>query len=612
MISQKKSACFLKIIAVVVLMLLCAGHSYAVERWLVIVWDDSAEGMARFEAFCMDRGMTSADVLEINGYFGGELPARGRELLVPGSRDAFFFTWLEIQNRTGGEGPIFAITPRYTPAEIPEPDSELEAYVAVEPEIAELEIAEPEIENYLPDSEYEVSSQGLTGADIEAMFEQRREEHIPLVTIRPHGMPDDEPYLPETLEYVSAKMPETDELPEPYAAIEPEVAEPYTTEPEIEAMPEPESIELEVAELEIAEPEIENYLPEYEYETPPQGLTGADIEAIFEQMREEHVPLVTIRPHGMPDDEPDLPEAPEILEETEEAEAAEEPEEERMEEVPAEILEAGELSEAYAVAELDATEPEIIALDIVEPENNEPEFVEAENIESEIEVLPESEEYAVYDPYDDDYDDEFEYGLASLSAADIEAMFEQMRQEHVPLVTITPHDVDYVVARAQAAAAQPPVPQPTVPDLPVPQVREPPVTPPTVEEARGRMIWPVNGRVTSGFGRRGRRYHHGIDIPMPAGTPILAALDGVVIASAAAGDRGFRGYGNTVVIDHGNGIVTLYAHNSRNKVTRGQRVRQGEVVALVGRTGRATTNHLHFEVRINGRPVDPIPFLVPR
>jgi len=188
-----------------------------------------------------------------------------------------------------------------------------------------------------------------------------------------------------------------------------------------------------------------------------------------------------------------------------------------------------------------------------------------------------------------------------------------MREEHVPLVTIEPHDAAYIIARAQeAAAAQPPIPQPPIPQPPVPQVPQPPVTPPTVDEVRGRMIWPVTGRVSSGFGRRGRRIHHGIDIPMPAGTPILVALDGVVVASAGPRDRGFRGYGNTVVIDHGNGIVTLYAHNSQNKVTRGQQVRQGDVIALVGRTGRATTNHLHFEVRINGRPVDPIPFLKPR
>ena len=588
-----------------IIVFLCASHSSAVERWLIIVWDDSAEGMARFEAFCMDRGMTSADVLEINGYSGGQLPLRGRELLVPGSREAFFFTWLEIQNRTGGEGPVFAITPRGIPAEAPEPDSGLEVYTAGEPEIAAPDIVapdviEPEVENYLPEHEHGIPSLGLTGADIEAMFEQRREEHIPLVTIMPHGMADDEPDLPETPETL-----EPDELPETYTVTEPdiieleitesEIAEPDITEPEIETLPEPENVELEI------EPEVEIYVPGHEYETPSQGLTGADIEAMFEQMREEHVPLVTIRPHGMPDDEPDLPGLPEIPEAMESA-YAETPE-------PYELPETSSVTEPDA-AEPEAIEPEIIELEIAVSETAEAETAEPEDADLGIEVWREPENYVEYDPYDGD--DDFEYGLASLTAADIEAMFEQMREEHVPLVTIMPHDVDYVMARAQAAAARPPVPELPTPEPPIPQVREPPVTPPTVEEVRGRMIWPVSGRVSSGFGRRGRRNHQGIDIPMPAGTPILAALDGVVIASVPVGHRGFRGYGNTVVIDHGNGIVTLYAHNSQNKVTRGQWVRQGEVIALVGRTGRATTNHLHFEVRINGRPVDPVPFLVPR
>ena len=128
-----------------------------------------------------------------------------------------------------------------------------------------------------------------------------------------------------------------------------------------------------------------------------------------------------------------------------------------------------------------------------------------------------------------------------------------------------------------------------------------------------RMIWPVNGAVSSGFGRRGRRsLHSGIDIPMPKGTSIRAARDGVVKLVASAKSRSFRGYGNVVILDHGGGISTLYAHCLNIKVRQGQRVRQGETLATVGRTGRATTNHVHFEVRVNGKPVDPIPFLGPR
>ena len=137
---------------------------------------------------------------------------------------------------------------------------------------------------------------------------------------------------------------------------------------------------------------------------------------------------------------------------------------------------------------------------------------------------------------------------------------------------------------------------------------------PRVSRGTGsKMIWPVNGAVSSGFGKRGKRsFHSGLDIPMPKGTPIRAAKDGVVKQVIPAKSRGFRGYGNVVLLDHGGGISTLYSHCLELKVRQGQRVRQGEIIATVGRTGRATTNHVHFEVRINGRPVDPTPYLVPR
>ena len=128
-----------------------------------------------------------------------------------------------------------------------------------------------------------------------------------------------------------------------------------------------------------------------------------------------------------------------------------------------------------------------------------------------------------------------------------------------------------------------------------------------------KMLWPVDGAVSSGFGKRGRRAHHsGIDIPMPKGTPIRAAKDGVIKQVVSAKSRGFRGYGNVVVIDHGNGLSTLYAHCLKYQVKKGQRVRQGETIGTVGRTGRATTNHVHFEVRVHGKPVNPIPYLLPR
>ncbi|MFQ3587264.1 MAG: peptidoglycan DD-metalloendopeptidase family protein [Fimbriimonadaceae bacterium] len=126
----------------------------------------------------------------------------------------------------------------------------------------------------------------------------------------------------------------------------------------------------------------------------------------------------------------------------------------------------------------------------------------------------------------------------------------------------------------------------------------------------GRMTMPVRGRITSGFGMRMHpilrrtRMHTGIDISAPSGTPIVAAADGIVIATYYG-----RGYGNTVMIDHGGGIATLYAHCSRFFVTAGQRVQRGERIAAVGSTGLSTGPHVHFEVRVNGRPVNPMGYL---
>lgn len=122
------------------------------------------------------------------------------------------------------------------------------------------------------------------------------------------------------------------------------------------------------------------------------------------------------------------------------------------------------------------------------------------------------------------------------------------------------------------------------------------------------LMWPVPGKISSGYGKRGRRFHWGIDIPAPRGTPIRAASDGLVLASA---DRvkGYSGYGRIVIIEHGRGIRTLYAHNSKNHVKAGTCIKAGEVLGRVGATGRATGNHLHFEVRKDGRPVNPLNYL---
>ena len=126
----------------------------------------------------------------------------------------------------------------------------------------------------------------------------------------------------------------------------------------------------------------------------------------------------------------------------------------------------------------------------------------------------------------------------------------------------------------------------------------------------GKMMWPVDGKVSSPFGKwRGSHKHQGIDIPMPAGTPIRAAKNGVITRTGNNSTMGFRGYGNFVLMDHGEGVQTFYAHCLSVAVVEGQRVMQGQVVGYVGNTGRSTANHLHFEVRVNNAKVDPIPYL---
>jgi murein DD-endopeptidase MepM/ murein hydrolase activator NlpD len=118
------------------------------------------------------------------------------------------------------------------------------------------------------------------------------------------------------------------------------------------------------------------------------------------------------------------------------------------------------------------------------------------------------------------------------------------------------------------------------------------------------FVWPVSGPVTSSFGWRWGRMHEGIDIGVSYGTPIHAAASGTVIYCGW-----MEGYGNLVAVDHGNGIATAYAHQSSIAVTCGQGVAQGQVVGYVGSTGHSTGPHLHFEVRVRGAAVDPLPVL---
>ena len=126
----------------------------------------------------------------------------------------------------------------------------------------------------------------------------------------------------------------------------------------------------------------------------------------------------------------------------------------------------------------------------------------------------------------------------------------------------------------------------------------------------GGMIWPISGPITSEFGWRthpifgNARFHSGLDIGGDYGMPIHAAQGGIVIEAGWIG-----GYGNTIMIDHGGGIVTLYGHNESLAVGVGQSVSQGEVIAYCGSTGNSTGPHCHFEVRLNGEPVSPWNYL---
>ena len=149
-------------------------------------------------------------------------------------------------------------------------------------------------------------------------------------------------------------------------------------------------------------------------------------------------------------------------------------------------------------------------------------------------------------------------------------------------------------------------------DAPEPKAPERPLPPPPkkgpvkVGRAEGSLGWPLRGVLYARFGRKGSEAHDGIDLAAPAGTPVKTAAAGEVLF---AGDQ--KGYGLIAIVEHPNRLVTLYAHNRDLRVKTGQKVREGQVIATVGDSGATSGPHLHFEVRRDGKPVDPLEHLGP-
>ena len=139
---------------------------------------------------------------------------------------------------------------------------------------------------------------------------------------------------------------------------------------------------------------------------------------------------------------------------------------------------------------------------------------------------------------------------------------------------------------------------------PPPRTAPRPAPPARSSPGSGGMVWPVNGPIVSPFGMRWGRLHAGVDIAVPAGTPIRAAKSGRVILLGWTG-----GYGNYTCIGHGGGVSTCYAHQSRYATSNGANVSQGQVIGYVGCTGHCFGDHLHFEVRVGGAPVNPMGYL---
>ena len=178
--------------------------------------------------------------------------------------------------------------------------------------------------------------------------------------------------------------------------------------------------------------------------------------------------------------------------------------------------------------------------------------------------------------------------------ADLDRRIDGLRQEVDALQAEEAGLTELIASRASRAAVAPP-------DPPGPASGGPGAV--GGVSASG-FIWPLNGRLTSPFGPRWGRMHQGQDIAAPTGTPIKAAKGGRIIKASGGG-----GYGNLTLIDHGGGVVTAYAHQTRFAVGEGAQVQQAQVIGYVGSTGHSTGPHLHFEVRVNGVQRNPRPYL---
>ncbi|PZR07674.1 MAG: peptidoglycan-binding protein [Archangium gephyra] len=180
---------------------------------------------------------------------------------------------------------------------------------------------------------------------------------------------------------------------------------------------------------------------------------------------------------------------------------------------------------------------------------------------------------------------------------------------YVPGATVT-RKVEKYDSPEPVPQARPPaviaVKTPSSPSEPKPPVEKEKKPPKVVKVGKGNgaLAWPLRGVLYARFGKKGKELHDGIDLAAPAGLPVKAAAEGNVLF---AGEQ--KGYGLIVIVEHKGGLITLYAHNRDLRVKTGQKIREGQVVATVGDSGRTSGPHLHFEVRKDGVPMDPLDFL---